>query len=115
MGDRLFLPIGSIVLLKGGTKKVMITGFCSIPNNNKNKLYDYSGCMYPEGFINTNEVCLFNNSQIDKVYFIGYTDKEEKEFQVKLKDLVQSLHLKATQDSGPNTGDSQYSVDRGAF
>ena len=23
-----FLPIGSVVLLKGGTKKVMITGYC---------------------------------------------------------------------------------------
>ena len=39
-GDSLFLPIGSVVLLKGATKKVMVTGFCSIPNNNKNKIYD---------------------------------------------------------------------------
>ena len=25
-----FLPIGSVVLLKGGTKKAMVTGFCSV-------------------------------------------------------------------------------------
>ena len=33
-----YLPIGSVVLLKGGTKKVMITGFCSIAEENQEKI-----------------------------------------------------------------------------
>ena len=28
-----YLPIGTVVLLKGGQKRLMITGFCSIPVN----------------------------------------------------------------------------------
>ena len=35
-----YLPIGSVVMLKGGTKRVMITGFCTVPNEDKEKVYD---------------------------------------------------------------------------
>ena len=59
-----FLPIGTVVMLKGGTKRVMITGFCSIEGNNMNKMWDYSGCMYPEGFLSSKQTCLFNHEQI---------------------------------------------------
>ncbi len=79
-----FLPLGSIVLLKGATKRLMITGFCVTPNDNKNVIYDYSGCLYPEGIILTDQVALFNHDQIDKIYMIGYSDEEEKEFKTKL-------------------------------
>ena len=54
------LPIGSVCLLKNGTKKVMITGFCPVDNVNKSIMYDYSGCMYPEGFISNKEVVAFD-------------------------------------------------------
>ena len=57
-----FLPVGSVVILKGGTKRVMVTGFCSIDNDDKSKMYDYTGCLYPEGIINSNEICLFTPS-----------------------------------------------------
>ena len=53
-----FLPVGSVVLIKGGTKRVMITGFCSVDNDNKAIMYDYTGCLYPEGIINSNEICI---------------------------------------------------------
>ena len=33
-----YLPIGTVVMLKGGTKRVMITGFCSIEENTKEKV-----------------------------------------------------------------------------
>ena len=79
-----FLPLGSIVLLKGATKRLMITGFCVTPNDNKNVIYDYSGCLYPEGIISTDQVALFNHDQIDKIYMVGYSDEEEKEFKTKL-------------------------------
>ena len=75
-----FLPVGSVVLLKGGTKRVMITGFCSIDKENSDKVYDYTGCLYPEGIINSSELSLFDNDQIDKVYFRGFVDKEEEDF-----------------------------------
>lgn len=93
MKENEFLPIGSIVLLNGGTKKVMITGFCTIPNDNKNKLYDYSGCIYPEGVINSSEICLFNKDQIKEVYFRGYENEEEKDFKDELARVVKEINL----------------------
>ena len=38
-----FLPLGAVVLLKNATKRVMITGFCSIRKDDPNdkKIYDY--------------------------------------------------------------------------
>ena len=74
------LPIGSVVLLKGGTKKLMITGFCSIDNENTSKVYDYTGCLYPEGIINSSEIRLFDSDQIDEVYFRGFEDEEQIQF-----------------------------------
>ena len=66
-----YLPIGSVVLLKGGKKRAMITGFCSVAQENQEKIYDYSGCVYPEGYLSSNQVCLFDHDQIDKIFFEG--------------------------------------------
>ena len=72
-----YLPIGTVVLLKGGRKRAMITGFCSVAQENQEKIYDYSGCVYPEGYLSSNQVCLFDHEQIDKIFFLGFEDEEE--------------------------------------
>lgn len=82
-----FLPIGSIVLLKNAKKRVMVNGFCIIDEEKKN-MYDYSGCLYPEGMIDSKQNLAFNHNQIEKIFFIGYSDNEEKDFKVRLNDLV---------------------------
>ena len=87
-----FLPVGSVVLLKGGTKRVMVTGFCSVDNDDKSKLYDYTGCLYPEGIINSNEICLFNNDQIEKVFFRGFEDEEEVTFKKALITTIEEYN-----------------------
>ncbi len=91
MYNKEYLPIGTIVLLNGGEKKVMITGFCVIPNDNNHKLYDYSGCLFPEGIIDSNEVCLFNHNQIEEIYFRGYENEEEKDFKNELKETIKDI------------------------
>lgn len=83
-----YLPIGSVVLLKNGTKRMMITGYASIDMKNKDKVYDYMGCLYPEGVITTNESLLFDHDNIEKVFCVGYQDEEQKEFIAKLKELL---------------------------
>ena len=70
-----YLPIGTVVLLKGGKKRAMITGFCSIAQENQEKIYDYSGCVYPEGYLSSNQVCLFDHDQIEKIFFEGFVDE----------------------------------------
>lgn len=71
-----YLPIGTIVLLKNGKKKVMIYGRRQ-NRINESKEYDYIACLYPEGNINVNYMYLFNNEDIDTVVFRGYSDAEE--------------------------------------
>ncbi len=87
-----FLPIGTVVMLKNGTKRVMITGFCAIEGGDKKKMWDYSGCMYPEGYMDSTKTCLFNHEQIEKIYHMGLEDdEEEKLFKEKLNELVQKI------------------------
>lgn len=83
-----YLPIGTIVMLKGGQKRLMITGFCIVSDDDKNKMYDYSGCLYPEGILSANETAVFDHEQIDRVYNEAYTDEEELEFKKKLKEEI---------------------------
>ena len=91
MNTNKFLPVGTVVLLKEAKKKLMITGFCSIDQETKTKVYDYTGCMYPEGIINSNQMALFNHSQIDKIYHMGYVNEEEKKFKKFLKEKLDKL------------------------
>lgn len=84
-----FLPIGTVVMLKGGTKRVMISGFCAIEEkDSERKMWDYSGCLYPEGFLSSNQTCLFDHEQIEKVYHYGLIDEEEEKFKAQLNELL---------------------------
>lgn len=71
-----YLPIGSVVLLKEGKKRVMVYGR-KLKSRDDNKEYDYIGCLYPEGYLASDDVILFNHNQIQLVYFIGFQDLEE--------------------------------------
>ncbi len=95
-----YLPIGTVVLLKGAEKRIMITGFASMSPETGDNIFDYSGCVYPEGFLNYNEVCVFNHNQIERVFYKGYVDQEEVEFK---KALVDQL----SQISVPNTNNQE--------
>jgi len=85
-----FLPIGTVVMLKGGSKRLMISGFCAIEGKNQGekKMWDYSGCLYPEGFLSSTQTCLFDHEQIETVYHYGLADEEEEKFKAQLKELL---------------------------
>lgn len=87
-----YLPIGTVVMLKGGSKRLMITGFCSMPMDNKSQMFDYTGCMYPEGLLSSDQAALFNHAQIDKVYHLGLVDEEEKTFKKTLNALLGQMN-----------------------
>ncbi len=75
-----FLPLGSIVILKKGTLKIMIDGYLQVDVNDKNKVYDYIGCIYPCGSIRSDFNILFNHEDIDEIIAIGLRDKELLEY-----------------------------------
>jgi hypothetical protein len=77
-----YLPIGTIVILKGSNQKIMITGyFCS----KKEKLYQYSGCIYPDGL--SKKTLMFNNADIKKIIYMGLEDDEYLKFKNKFIDI----------------------------
>lgn len=86
MNQKSYLPIGSVVLLKEGKKRLMIYGRRQLVKDGEGeKEYDYSACLYPEGMLNSKDVVLFNHDQIQMIYFIGFQDIEELHFRSLLK------------------------------
>ena len=71
-----YLPVGSIVLLNGGTKRLMITGYCMQTEERPGEIFDYSGCVYPEGMIRSDITLIFNHSQIKELFHSGYLDED---------------------------------------
>ena len=81
-----FLTIGSVVLLKDAEKRLMITGRL-VTREDDNQIYDYTGCLFPEGITSSTEMYFFNNENIGKIYFVGLQDEEEFAYQEYLENL----------------------------
>ena len=73
------LPLGSIVILKDGDKKLMIYGRVQIAAE-INKSFDYIACLWPEGNLDIEHIYLFNHLDIDTVTHRGYSDYEDIAF-----------------------------------
>ena len=69
---RMFLPLGSVVILKGSVKKLVIVARGSIVEGD---FFDYGAFMYPEGMIDAN-IAYFNGGDILKVVHEGYVDDD---------------------------------------
>lgn len=89
MKEKTFLPIGSIISLKEGKRKIMIIGINQLAKEN-NKKYDYVAVLYPYGYLNSQELLLFNNDKIDKIYYKGYEDEEMINF---YEDVIWSISI----------------------
>ena len=71
-----FLPLGSIVLLKGGVRKVLIIGRgLNVKKDDETYFFDYGGVLYPDG-LTGDQMVYFNADGISKVYFQGYQDDD---------------------------------------
>ena len=75
-----FYPLGSVVRLKNGTKRIMICGRLQLRESDQ-KIFDYCACYYPEGIFEPKDLFFFQHKDIDVVYFLGYQDKEEEMIQ----------------------------------
>ncbi|MBE5801775.1 MAG: DUF4176 domain-containing protein [Clostridiales bacterium] len=85
------LPVGSVVMLKEGTHRVMIIGYCQRLVNEPEKLYDYVGCLFPEGFLNAERNFLFNREQIDQVFHFGYQSEGQMAYVEKIENAILKL------------------------
>ena len=85
------LPIGSIVRLKEGEKRLMISGVIQQEAGNDKATYDYMGVLYPEGYIGEDFQYLFNHEDIEEIYFRGFEDEERVDFIKKLADAYADI------------------------
>lgn len=69
-------PLGTVVKMKGTDKLMMICGYASATASKPGYVYDYSGFIYPEGYVDMNKVFQFNNEDIEGLVAMGYQDRE---------------------------------------
>lgn len=84
-----FLPLGTIVTLKGSVKKsVIIARALAAKLGDDTKYFDYGGVTYPEGLIG-DSIQYFNVDSIDEVVFKGFTDKDDEQMVKNLNSWVE--------------------------
>ncbi len=91
------LPIGSIVKLKGGNKRLMIFGIKQLKKSSETDElteYDYIGALYPEGNLGQKSQYLFNHTDVENIYFRGFEDLERQMFVQKLSELSETNNNK---------------------
>lgn len=86
-----YLPLGSVVLMKDAKKRVMITGYAVKSPDYGERIFDYIGCLWPEGMITPEKNLLFDHKDIGRIFAIGYSDDEQKRFMGVL-DKATQLH-----------------------
>ena len=86
-----YLPIGSVVLMKGAKKRVMIIGYAVQTSDTGDKIWDYTGCLWPEGMVSSDKNLLFDHENIGEIFALGYTDETQKRFMGVL-DKATQLH-----------------------
>lgn len=74
------LPVGSVVILKGANTKMMVLGYLKYGPENRTDIYDYAGCLFPQGYHSPEKTYVFNHDGIERVYFLGYQDDRQIEF-----------------------------------
>ncbi len=68
--------------------------------DDKEVIWDYSGCYYPEGYMGPDRTFLFNNDQLEKIFAVGYQDEEQFEFKIKVDAVRKEMIDTLTSDGG---------------
>jgi hypothetical protein len=80
------LPIGSVIRLKEGTKKLMIFGVKQ-RGVEEGTEHDYVGVLYPEGNIGLANQYFFSHESIEEVCCRGFEDEERTAFIERLAEV----------------------------
>lgn len=84
------LPIGSVVLLKNANKRILILGHRKYLKGKEDKIFDYIGVPYPEGFIAEDKMALFDHDQIQYIFALGFQNRDQLEYQERLKARIEN-------------------------
>ena len=75
-----YYPIGTVVLLQGGNRPLMIFGRRQIQGDT-NKEWDYVACLYPEGNLGDQYNIFFSHEEVATVLYPGWISEYEYEMQ----------------------------------
>lgn len=78
MTTQQYLPLGSIVIMKGSVKKIVIVARAvNVRVGEREVFFDYAACPYPEGMMG-DQLMYFQHKDIMKVVFEGFSDDDDK-------------------------------------
>lgn len=87
-----FLPMGSVVLLNGSDKRMQIVGQIQADASTL-EVYDYCAVPFPEGYIDENQLAMFQHEEIRLICAVGHLDdgvwaflEDRRELREKLRD-----------------------------
>ena len=75
-----YLPIGTIVTIKGSNRLFSISGYFVKKELKDPKVYDYMLSDYPGG-INLEQLYMVNREDIDVIMFIGYQNESFNKYE----------------------------------
>ena len=97
MIDESLLPVGSCIKINNNSKMIMIAGYLPYDNDSK-ILYDYIGIYTPIGIRKNKEKLILNkdyiffkNNDIEKLYFIGYSNDKSEFYRKYLLDMKNKI------------------------
>ncbi|PPI68733.1 hypothetical protein C5E12_11545 [Rathayibacter rathayi] len=93
LGGRTFLPLGSVVILNGSVKKLLIVSRGSVV---KDQFFDYGAFLFPEGMIDAN-IVYFSGDDIVKVVYEGYRDVDDE----LVREILNNAYLRFQQEHRP--------------
>lgn len=72
-----YLPLGSVVIVRGNIKKLVIIARGLIGKiKGEMKYFDYGGVLYPEGLLG-DEIVYFNHKDLKKIIHTGFSDDDD--------------------------------------
>lgn len=89
-----FLPLGTIVVLNGSIKKVMVAQRAIyVPTNEDktdSKYFEYGAVLYPEGLVD-GQLVYFNSEDVYKVIAVGYTDADDELLVEEINEVLEKV------------------------
>lgn len=85
------LPVGSVVLLRGASKRLMIIGILQIKQS-EGRMFDYLAVPYPEGYLGEDSNFLFNHEDINDVVFRGYENPDHENYINLITPIYDKIH-----------------------
>ncbi len=93
------LPIGTIVSLYGAEKRLMILGYLKYLKGDNVRVYDYCGCTYPEGYLDSETTAVFDHDDIEHIYALGFQDEVQFDFRDRLEQILEERDEEAAQNA----------------